>query len=129
MPEQLDLFAEQDKKKAILELLEKRSPEFVTEARTLARFFCTDHDRGMRLYGVPHTVTADDLWEFMDFECNCTGNNRVMGAVFRKGFCRVGGRNSRVKGHHDYEIKLWTVQEFYFEAMAAELDRLKNILK
>lgn len=126
MQEQLDLFAEQDKKKAVLELLEKRSPEFVSEARTLARFFCLDRDRGMRLYGVPYTVTADDLWEYMDFERNCTGNNRIMGAVFRNGFYRVGNRQSRIKGHHAYEIKLWTIQEHYFDAMHVELERLKN---
>lgn len=124
--QQLDLFAEQEKKKTILELLEKRSPEFVTEARTLARFFCTDHDRGMRLYGVPYTVTADDLWEFMDFERNCTGNNRIMGAVFRKGFIRVGNRQSRIKGHHAYEIKLWTIPEM---AEIAKKIEMINLLK
>lgn len=126
MPEQLDLFAEQDKKQAILELLEKRSPEFVTEARNLARHFCLDRERGMRLYGVPYTVTADDLWEYMDFERNCTGNNRIMGSVFRKGFVRIGNRQSRIKGHHAYEIKLWTIAEHVDEAKAAERE---NILK
>jgi len=95
-----------------LEMFEQSNPEFLEEARRLARHCCHNPMLGRNLYGIPHTVTADYVRSQMQIKTGKPNKNNVMGSIFRKGFVRVGYIASKAERHHACMIGLWTLPKY-----------------
>jgi hypothetical protein len=99
---------ELETKQTVLNLFEERHPDFINEARKLARWFCYSN-QGFKAHGVPNTVTADDVRDMMMVNTRKDTDNNTMGSIFRKGFKRVGFTQSKAEGGHGRVIGLWSV--------------------
>jgi len=90
---------------------ESNHPQFLEEARRIARHCCYAN-LGMNLYQVPNTVTSDYVRIHMFVEVRIDGKNNIMGSVFKKGFVRVGFVSSKAEGSHGTIRRLWTMPQY-----------------
>lgn len=107
--------SESEKKKRIMDWLEKKDPRFIEEARRIARHCCHKWTLGFHRWGLPRTVCADYIREEMYIERVPDDRHKVMGSIFKTGFVRVGFINSQAKGSHNRMIGLWTLPEYLEE--------------
>jgi hypothetical protein len=123
--EQLNLFkpepvpqSEFDIARLVLAGLEAKYPTRCEIYRNLARHLC-HRNIGFNKYHLPNTVTVDDLWLYGNIQPDPVdsgwkgGNgNKWLGAVFGKGFARMGWYKSKIKGHHSRPVPIWTLAEY-----------------
>ena len=107
MSKQLTMF---DNKGEALHFFEENNISFLEKCRKAARHICYSN-KGFVKYKEPGCVTIDDVREAMGLETQNDSSNKILGAVFRKGFKKIGYYTSKVPGSHGRDVGLWQMKE------------------